>query len=288
MHPNRARQIVRGWPFKTGQSELKRILSLFLCQEVGPIDIVPGLKLHVTSYRREGRLFWWFEEIEAALQFYVARFLSCEGNVVDVGANSGLLGLWAARHKSCQVVLIDASDRAQAWIEKTLTLNPMLWELCTLVKAACSDSHDPRFPDQRVIRLDQLFREKGWDHVDLIKIDTDGHEYEVLRSLGTRLSSAHIDAFYIEMSGKETHMFDVLKRSGFAAYGVRRTHLPELRKLGRNEVERYWFYRVDEPIVDSSPFENFLWVAAGGHTRKHLERWCDPFNTRLGLERHSQ
>lgn len=271
--------MVRNWPVKMGQSELKKLLSLFLPRDIKFIDIVPGLRLYIPAYKHSARIFWWFEEIEAALQFYMAHFLPFGGRVIDVGAHSGLLGLWAARNKSCDVILIEANPEAQEWIEKTINLNPKLGELCILVKAACSDSHDRRFQDQASVRLDQVLEEKGWDHVDLIKIDTDGHEYEVVRSLGTRMISNAIEALYVEMSGNECRLFDLLKEGGFAAYGVRRTALPELRKLGRNEVEAYWFYGVGNPIVGSSPFENFLWVAVGGHVHRHLERWSERFTT---------
>ena len=277
MNPNRARRILRRWPFKWGQSELKRLLSLFLPQEIGAIDIVPGLRLYLPTYQRCGRIFWWFEEVEGALQFYIVHFLPFEGRVIDVGAHSGLLGLWAARHRSCEVILIEADEAAQGCIERSLHLNPGLQELCTLVKAACSDVRDPRFRDQGNVRLDRLLEERGWDHVDLIKIDTDGHEHEVLRSLGHRLRSDAIDAVFIEMTGKEHQLFAVLKTGGFVAYGVRRTRLPELRRLGRNEVEGYWFSRVDAPLAGGSPFENFLWVAEGGRGHRHLERWCLSF-----------
>lgn len=277
MNPNRARRILRGWPFKGGQSELKRLLSVFLPQQIGAIDIVPGLRLFLATYQQSGRIFWWFEEIEAALQFYIAHFLPSEGRVIDVGAQSGLLGMWAARHKSCEAILIEADAEAQGCIERSLHLNPGLRGLCTLVKAACSDVFDPRFPDQENVRLDSLLEERGWDHVDLIKIDTDGHEHQVLRSLGHCLRSDAIDAVFIEMSGKERQLFAVLETSGFVAYGVRRTRLPDLRSLGRNEVEGYWFSRVNGPLTHGSPFENFLWVADGGRVHRHLERWCQPF-----------
>jgi hypothetical protein len=275
MDPNLARRILRRWPVQPGQSELKKLLSIWLPDTIGAIDIVPGLTLHIPSYRDSGRIFWWFEEVEAALQFYMARYLPVGGRVIDVGASTGLLGLWAARHKSCHVVLVEVQAALQAALEETLRLNPKLRELCSLIKAACSDAGDPRFHGQRTVRLDALLEAQGWDHVDLIKIDTDGHELGVLRSLGARLTPQSIDALFIEMTGRERPLFDLLRDRGFCAYGVRRTRLPELRRLGRNEVEAYWFRRVEGLLGEDSPFENFLWVAAAGPLRRHLDRWCE-------------
>jgi len=260
---------------KTGQSELKKLFSVFLRDAIGPIEIVQGLTLHISSYRESGRIFWWFEEIEAALQFYIAHYVPVCGRVVDVGASAGILGLWAARHKSCQVVLIEALPSVQDALEETLRLNPRLQEFCSLVRAACSDDADPRHPDQPAVRLDALLEARGWDHVDLIKIDTDGHEIEVLRSLGARLNSGDVDALFVEMTGRERQLFDLLTGRGFRPYGVRRTNLSELRALGRNEIEGYWFRRIDGPLDEHSPFENFLWVAEGCAMRRHLDRWCE-------------
>jgi hypothetical protein len=110
--------------------------------------------------------------------------------------------------------------------------------------------------------------------MDLIKIDTDGHEFEVLCSLGAHLTPEHVDALFVEMTGRERQLCDMLQSRGFCSYGVRRTRLPELRRLGRNEVKEYWFCRVDGPLDDRSPFENFLWVAEGCAMRRHLDRWC--------------
>lgn len=47
-------------------------------------------------------------------------------------------------------------------------------------KPASSKFSVPRFPGQRVPRLDQLLEEARWDHADLIKVNTDGHKQQEL------------------------------------------------------------------------------------------------------------
>lgn len=45
MNPNRVRGILRRWPFKRGQSELKKLLSFFFPQEIGSTNIVLGARI---------------------------------------------------------------------------------------------------------------------------------------------------------------------------------------------------------------------------------------------------
>jgi len=272
-----ARAVLRDYPFKKGRSELKKALArLFAQDEPCIITTVEGLRLALPDYRRNTRIFWWFEEIEPPLQFYVRRFLPASGHVIDVGANSGIIGLLAARLKSAQVKLIEVDGPLVATLEQTLQLNPEIAPFCEIIAQPCATKKgNEQFPDKTGVTLEQILDQARWPRLDLLKIDVDGADFDALASAGPYLRPDFIEAIYIETEYSLPD--DILKTIdlGYVAYGSKRTFLPDLKRLGINQTERYHFQRLDLSALakDNVP-ANTLFLAPHSAVNEHFARWC--------------
>jgi hypothetical protein len=273
----KARAVLRDYPFKKGRSELKKALAaLFPQDEPCVITTVDGLRLALPDYRRNTRIFWWFEEIEPSLQFYIRRFVPAGGHVIDVGANSGIIGLLAARLKSAQVKLIEIDGPLLRTLAETLALNPEAAALSEVIARPCATAATAaRFPELRGITLEEVIDQARWPRVDLLKIDVDGTDFDALASAGRYLRPDFLEAIYIET---ETSRPDDIRRTidlGYAAYAAQRTFLPDLKRLGVNQTERYHFQALDLGALagDNVP-SNTLFLARTSAVNEHFARWC--------------
>ena len=93
--------------------------------------------------------------------------------------------------------------------------------------------------DITLVRLDDFVREQGIRHIDLIKIDVEGAEYEVLAG-GRETLSTMVDAVIVEISfvrhpreqGEFIRVFEILHECGFAP--------AEVYDVGHAETQRVW------------------------------------------------
>ena len=133
--------------------------------------------------------------------------------IFDVGANFGLMSLQFAKQTGAKIYAFEPTDYAFAKLEKNLSLNTELGERISPVKALISSGFDNKemktysswkingrkgskgehpvhggeaksHSDAQKMTLDEFSRNNGIDNVAFIKIDTDGHEYNIL--LGAR------------------------------------------------------------------------------------------------------
>jgi FkbM family methyltransferase len=133
-----------------------------------------------------------------------------EATVFDVGANMGSMTLaFAQRVTRGRVYAFEPTHSAYSRLLENLSLNPELASRVTPVKAFLSDrssgehglsafsswkldgSRADRHPlhggtvesaeGVPAVSLDDFCRDRGIDRLDLLKIDTDGHELSVLR-----------------------------------------------------------------------------------------------------------
>lgn len=81
-------------------------------------------------------------------------------------------------------------------------------------------------------RLDSYIKEYNISHIDLLKVDIEGHELAAFRGLGDYLNTTFIDAIQFEYGGcnLDSHtslmkIFDILINSGFKMYKVMPTYL---------------------------------------------------------------
>jgi FkbM family methyltransferase len=140
----------------------------------------------------------------------VRRLVPADGVVIDVGANIGAIALPVAAHVARgHVYAFEPTDLAYGKLAQNLALNPQLAERLTLIKSFVADEEadrsrivaysswpvsdspvDASHPIHRGVRgaascgqitLDGFVRNRRLSSLSLIKIDTDGSEYEVLR-----------------------------------------------------------------------------------------------------------
>ncbi len=146
--------------------------------------------------------------------------LPADGVVLDVGANFGLMALrFAQLAPQGQVYAFEPTDYAFGKLKRNLDLNAELAARITPVQTFVSDSAIPARPipaysswkvdgrpknvhpihggllcagdSARVTTIDELCEARQINRVDLIKVDTDGHEYWVLRGAARTLERDH-------------------------------------------------------------------------------------------------
>ncbi|WP_066780733.1 FkbM family methyltransferase [Sphingomonas sp. CCH5-D11] len=134
----------------------------------------------------------------------VQRLSPAGGTVIDVGANIGLISLWAARcvGPAGRVVAIEPSP----WAMERLTTNARRNAMSNITPVLGASGNRSGQGDMFVINgyriddtvtnthervtfytIDQVTEEHALERVDLIKIDTDGHEVDVLRGAAKTL-----------------------------------------------------------------------------------------------------
>ena len=96
--PELCRGIVRNWMRqhgRVGRSNLKRLFRQILEHQQG-VELLPGLYMQLDLRQStQDSIFWFYEEVEPALQWAIRTLLPVGGTFFDVGANVGLLGLLA-------------------------------------------------------------------------------------------------------------------------------------------------------------------------------------------------
>jgi len=167
------------------------------------IDLSEGIDLSLF-------VFGSFQDHITNMKYYS---LPCDAVIFDVGANIGGMALrFARRTAHGQIYAFEPTAYAYQKLLRNLSLNPELASRITPIQAFLSDHvegsrsvqaysswkvdgsatdahpvhggviHDAESVD--VLTVDEFCRARGIDRVDLIKIDTDGHELSVL--LGAR------------------------------------------------------------------------------------------------------
>lgn len=134
----------------------------------------------------------------------VARLAPAGGTVIDVGANIGLISLWAARCVGAagQVIAIEPSRWAMERLAGNARRNGMNNIVPVLGAASDHDGEGTMFvingyrvddtvtnTHERVAfhTIDRIVAERQLTRVDLIKTDTDGYESDVLRGAARTL-----------------------------------------------------------------------------------------------------
>ncbi len=256
---------------------MKKALTRFFCQDTPcVISTIGELKLYLRAYRYDARIFWWFEEQEPALQYYIRRLLPVGARFLDVGAAHGIIGLLAARVKGAQVKMVEANPVTVALLEETLRLNPEIADLCELIGQPCAlGPSDARYPEKPGVTIEKIIRDAGWDHLEFLKVDVDGPDFDVLSSAGACLRPDFIEAIYIETEIAQPADIVRVAELGYAPYATKRTHLPELRRLGTNQTERTHFAALDlDALTGENVPANVLFLDRKSRLNEHMRRWC--------------
>lgn len=129
---------------------------------------------------------------------------------IDIGANIGAICLpLASRYPGSRIIAVEPTDHAFQRLQRNIELNPALQPRIKTVQAFMGDgSHATTpgmiaYPSWRLdnaagerhsvhmgqahvvtcptLSIDGLVQQEGLDHLDFIKIDTDGHEFDILK-----------------------------------------------------------------------------------------------------------
>jgi FkbM family methyltransferase len=181
--------------------------------------------------------------------------LPADATVVDVGANFGLMTLWYAR--ACpkgQVFAFEPTHYALGRLRRNLELNPELAARVEVTNGFVSGQSDTNpslvaFSSWRLdslclggghpvhlgtahsaegvpaISLDDFCRQRQLQRLDLIKIDTDGHEAEVLRGASATIERYRplvlfeVGQYLLDERGVDFAFFtDFLGRLGYSLF----------------------------------------------------------------------
>jgi FkbM family methyltransferase len=251
MDPQRARRWIRGYGFeriRLFRSKFKQLLAAGLAQEQ-EIEVIKGLKLYLDlKNSRQAFTFWHHEEDEAALQWVIRTLLPVGAAMIDCGANFGWFGMYAMHQKGARVIFMEPHPRLARQIQRHLDLNAF-GSLGKVYNAAASDADGQIF-------LRESKREDGWhsvtaekteipvakrrlenildtekiSRVDLLKVDTEGHDLNVLNGLGKYLMPETIGLINVEMGENKQAIWELLISKGYRAYASRRIYIDELRQ----------------------------------------------------------
>ncbi len=192
-------------------------------------------------------LFWLNGDLEPQLSWAIREFVPDGGAFVDCGANTGWFGLEARARRHARSLFIEPHPRLAATIRANLELNGWT-DACALVEAAASDqpgvarlfvcrdndgSHS-LLPDWtagqnaadaievQLARLDDILAERPeFARVDLMKVDTEGHDLKALQGLGERLNPENVACLYTELGRDRGEAMRLLRDRGYVGFLAR-------------------------------------------------------------------
>lgn len=177
--------------------------------------------------------------------------------VLDVGANTGTMALRFAQRFNATVYAFEPTHYAYGKLQRNLGLNPHLAARIYPVACFLSNKNEEhpqltayaswrvdgralpgkhplhggnRMPTDGIpaIRLDDWVQQQGLEKIDLIKIDTDGHEFEVLdaarKTLARFRPTVIFEASLYQMQENGVQFSDieqVLRPLGYRIYNAR-------------------------------------------------------------------
>jgi len=293
------RTVIRNWMMKhgrVGRSKMKRVFRLMMDPHQ-VVELQAGLHISVDlRIANQYSLFWFFEETEPALQWAIRTLLPREGTFFDVGANAGLMGLLAASEREARVFFVEPHPRLAETIRTNLSLNHFTPQARVLEWAASDRDgeaqlhfHDPRNDGAHTLkefagsigshtvktkRLEGFLKEAGIGLVDLMKIDAEGHDFEVLAGLGAFLSPYKVPMIYVEMEHFDVwskSIWDLLLERGYVPFSAVTAFIDTLYQFERMQevgLSIAWF----KP-ASSLTGGNMLWVERGSIIQDTLNQY---------------
>jgi FkbM family methyltransferase len=285
----------RKFPISPGHALLRRLFRALISRHQA-IRLRNGIRLVVDlDSVVQHTLFWMDGDMEPQLEWAVREFLPAGGTCVDCGANCGYIGLFARRMRSAKVVFVEPHPVLAATVRRNVAANG--WEArCTVVEAAASEAEgsaqlfecpeydgahsllkdwagdrpDARGPEVRLTTLAKVFEEQGLGRIDLLKVDTEGHDVSVLKGLGPELRPDRIRVLYTELGRNREEGIRLLESAGYAGFAYRPIRGKKLRQLIDG-------YRDDRPLMLFTPLAEAtdahaetLWLPAGGPEVAHM------------------
>lgn len=288
----------RNGPVRVGHSLLRRILAGFI-RGTWRVTLRSGLRMELDlSQGIQNTIFWYDGDVEPQLTWAILEFLPMGGRMVDCGANCGLFGLEARLHRHAKVRFIEPHPTLGARVVRNIQLNG--WqESCRLVAAAASDhrgradlflcdsndgSHSlhadwPILGDRPAAKVevplvtleDVIQQEFGSERIDFLKIDTEGHDFSVLRGLGDSLVPNRVAMLYLELGNHREAAIEWLRTRGYSGFAYRRDWLDgvALRRAMRRAADGQ-APLLYTPLVGTGDTSETLWCGKGSDAEQQL------------------
>lgn len=292
------KKILRSWrgsPLRVGHVGLRRMFERTLPRRQSLV-VAPGIVMPLDiSKHNQGTLYWYGDHEEPALQWAIRNLLPVGGTFVDCGANNGFMSLLAAGWRSARVLALEPHPRLADKIRETVAANGIGNQVEVLgVAADCAAGEAPFFesPDNDGAHsleadwpeatremgtvptrpLADILRERSLSPVHLLKIDTEGHDLNVLQSLGEALSPESVHCIFTEATWNTDAIIALLSSRGYTGHVALNPKFHILQRLRRREIEGVptrWF----RPLEDGeSGVDNLLWCAADSPVARLLSR----------------
>ncbi|MBI3417825.1 MAG: FkbM family methyltransferase [Verrucomicrobia bacterium] len=234
----------RNGPIRAGHPALRKLLRTMMPRHQR-IVLRSGLKLELDLERVvQHTIFWYDGDMEPQLSWAVREFLPVGGTLIDCGANCGFIGLEARLHKHARVMLIEPHPELAAGIRRNVEING--WKnSCQVIEAAASDqtgstslfvcqeydgSHsllsdwwphpgETKKVEVKLMTLRELLNSNcDFAKVDFLKVDTEGHDLNVLKGLGDLLVPNRIPVLYAELGREREAACALLQERGYAGF----------------------------------------------------------------------
>lgn len=288
----------RNGSLRVGHSLLRRMLARFV-RGTWRVTLRSGLRMELDlSQGIQNTIFWYDGDVEPQLTWAIREFLPMGGRMVDCGANCGLFGLESRLHRQATVRFVEPHPTLGARVLRNIQLNG--WEeSCRLVAAAASDhrgradlflcdsndgSHSlhadwPILGDRpsakvevALVTLEDVLRQEfGSERIDFLKIDTEGHDFSVLRGLGDSLAPNRVAMLYLELGNHREAAMEWLKSRGYSGFAYRRDLLDgvALRRAMRRAADGQAPV-LYTPFSGTGETSETLWCGTGSAAEQHL------------------
>jgi FkbM family methyltransferase len=240
------------------------LASLFK-RMLGPrsmIVVTPNGRFRVDPISILGRDLTEHGSYEPAMQKTLEKFLAPGATFLDVGANVGYFTIIGAQlcGPSGRVLAIEPQERLLPMIKENIRINGVAW--ATVLNVAVTDVPGTvtlhltadmapggsglfrqtkyHLPTQQAIArtLTQILNEEGIDHVDLMKVDIEGSEYEALLGSPDIFRERIIQALALELH-------------------------PTILQGRNKDVAKITKMLAEFGYIMSEPFGNAVWLAPG-------------------------
>lgn len=290
-----ARRLIRNYFFqrgRMGRSTLKKLLRPMLPGDQR-VELEHGfvMDLDITRSNQEF-IFWFYEELESSLQWAIRTLLPVGGTLVDCGANAGLMGLLAIHHRGARVIFIEPHPRLAKSIQGNLDLNRFSRHGTVCACAASDvDGSAPLYLDSRsdgghslvrdnaaagasttrveTRRLEGILNKLSLERVDFLKVDTEGHDFQALKGLGSLLQPGKIDLIHAEMWGDYDGLWNLLTERGYRPFVSDMIYIDQLRRLERARDASRFFAPAEKPGDG-----NLLWCGRNSRYEEFLIQTC--------------
>jgi FkbM family methyltransferase len=285
----------RNGRIRIGHSLVKRSFEPFIKQRQ-EIQLRSGLKMALDlSKGNQAGIFWYDGDADVALTWAIRELVPAGGVFVDCGANCGLMGLLAAQHRHARAIFIEPHPRLARTIEANLQLNHFE-SRAELIEAAVSDSsgevifyesptgddgthsiHADWQEEKRALgkvrcrTLEEIIGERQLPLIDFLKIDTEGNDFPVLKSLGDYRRPSFARLIHVEMTRNAEAIFKLMTDSGYVGFTTR-------NQRGRQLALKFQAYERGSQVSFFHPLEtasdcghNALWCGKDSAVAGYLK-----------------